>query len=277
MNNTRRMIHLLVLTGSVVLIGVFAMYSGSTVRAQVACQPCADSCDPETGCGGSGTAGATDWCTLPQTGCADGFIANGTCCCQVSPVVVDLSGDGIKMTDASHGVVFAIGPTSRVYQVSWTRRDSDSAWLVLDRNNNGLIDDGKELFGNFTPQTKPAKGQIRNGFAALAEFDKRENGGNEDGKIDAQDNVFPLLRLWKDANHNGVSEPSELVKLESVGITGFDLKYTESKWTDEFGNRFRFRARVLTAKTSDVAKWAWDVFLLVGSDGPARSGSTVNH
>ena len=176
-----------------------------------------------------------------------------------SPIVIDVDGDGFKLTDGPGGVQFDLNGDGVREQLSWTAHGSDDAWLVLDRSQNGLIDGGDEMFGNFTPQ--PAS-DAPNGFSALAVFDRTDQGGNGDGWIGAADSVFARLRLWRDSNHDGVSQPGELRGLGDAGMVGLSTDYRESKRRDRWGNRFMYKGKVQDARGSDVGRWAYDVFLV---------------
>jgi len=153
--------------------------------------------------------------------------------------------------------------------MSWTAAGSDNAFLALP-GADGLLHNGQQLFGNFTPQPPcPAadKTCFPNGFRALAVYDDPKNGGNGDGIIDARDAIFSSLRLWIDANHDGISQPGELYTLPALGINSISLTYKESDKTDQYGNVFRYRAQLNPDKPTDAAKTAYDIFFKVVPTG----------
>lgn len=159
--------------------------------------------------------------------------------CPTTPIIIDTQNQGFHLTSMAEGVKFTFN--GFLLQTSWTDPDYSNAWLALDRNGNGTIDNAGELFGELTPQPPSPN---PNGYDALAVFDDPRNGGNGNGKIDPGDAVWPHLRLWIDRNHNGISEKTELTSLSEAGIFGIDLNYALLKRTDQHGNIFRYAAGI---------------------------------
>jgi hypothetical protein len=208
---------------------------------------------PSPGGGGTGTG------TCGGTG-ADGEPLPACPTHGPSPIILDLNGQGFDLTDATHGVIFDISGTGSPIRLGWTAPGADNAFLALPAAD-GLVHNGKQLFGNFTPQP-PSNNP--NGFAALAVYDLPANGGNGDGVIDSRDAIFASLRLWIDANHDGICQPEELHTLPSLGVNSISLKYALSQKEDQYGNVFRYRAHVNPddPDASRVDRKAYDVFFV---------------
>ena len=210
-------------------------------------QNCNDICVPEQyqidECEAQSTPEFQFWWDYQNCQCT----SNGT------PIIIDLNRDGLSLTDPFDGVDFDLMANGSPVRVAWTRHGRDDAFLVLDRNGNGTIDDGTELFGGVTPQPGVTSQSTRNkgkkngkkddgpnGFLALRVFDEAANGGNGDSLISDDDRIYTSLRLWTDANHNGVSEAAELTSLSAAGLRSISLRYVSGKKTDEFGNVYRY-------------------------------------
>ncbi|MDR2084144.1 MAG: hypothetical protein LBP67_04030, partial [Bacteroidales bacterium] len=147
-----------------------------------------------------------------------------------SPLILDLNGDGIKTTSLTNGVFFDYDGNRFAEKTGWV--DPSDALLVRDLDNNGLIDNGGELFGDNTILNNGQK--AANGFEALAELDS-----NRDGWVDQNDEAWNALKLWQDINSNGIVDEGELAVLEDAGISGLQVSYEEQNYTDENENQHR--------------------------------------
>jgi hypothetical protein len=170
---------------------------------------------------------------------------------QCSPIVVDTHKDGIKLGAAGKTVSFDVNADGFADTVQWVRPRGDEAFLALDRNRNGVVDDGSELFGVGTPLLEG--GTAPNGFVGLAQYDRPLLGGNDDGFISRADAVWTELTLWMDSNADGVASPKEMRRPESLGLTSFGVIPRVRRYIDAAGNSLPY--------------WAW-----AGATGrPART------
>ena len=111
------------------------------------------------------------------------------------PIALDLDGDGVEFVKG--GAYFDFDNNKFAERATWIGKDD--GWLALDKNGDGKIGDGSELFGE--AMRKKDGTLAKDGFDALVEFDD-----NKDGKIDSSDAIYSQLRVWQDANGNGITE-----------------------------------------------------------------------
>lgn len=145
----------------------------------------------------------------------------------VDPLVLDLDGDGIEISPLASQIQFDTNGDGIKTGTAWVQ--ADDGLLVWDRNGNGLIDSGRELFGD---ETLLANGQkAAHGFAALSELDVGgADGGAGDGVFDAKDAQYASLRIWRDLNQDGISQANELQTLAEAGVASIKLEKCISMW-----------------------------------------------
>lgn len=145
---------------------------------------------------------------------------------RTSPIVIDLDGDGVETLGLTRNRYFDHDANGMQERTAWA--GSDDGFLVRDLNGNGRIDNGREMFGNHTLLGNG--GSATNGFEALRDID-----GNQDGRLDANDAAFAQLRIWRDANSNGVTDAGELLTLEQAGISAVRTQWQSSTFVDTNG------------------------------------------
>jgi hypothetical protein len=157
-----------------------------------------------------------------------------------SPIILPLGDDTYRLTSISSGVQFDIRADGNRVQMGWTQLGTENAFLAVDRNGNGRIDSGAELFGNYTPLASGAS--AANGFVALAELD-----ANGDGAVDAADAAWQRLLLWTDRNHDGMSTAGELQPIGASAVTALETDHRRVGRKDQWGNEFRYMAHYRVA------------------------------
>ncbi len=144
-----------------------------------------------------------------------------------SPIIIDLDGDGIETLPIERGIFFDHNGDYFAENTGWVA--PDDGLLVIDRDGNGLIDNGSELFGN---NSILQSGKLAaNGYQALQELDE-----NQDGILDSNDALWQQLRIWQDSNSNGVVDNDELLSMDDAGVLSLSTEYSNSTYIDEHGN-----------------------------------------
>lgn len=165
---------------------------------------------------------------------------------KTSPLVIDLGFNGIETIAVNRGIYFDLDNNGFAENTAWVRYTD--GLLALDLNNNGLIDNGSELFGNHFVLKNGNKAS--NGFEALKEFD-------DDGNlmIDQFDEVWERLKIWQDLNRDGITQENELKNLNQTDIQSINLDYLEKEDIDQNGNDHRQQSTVQwnNGKTGDIS------------------------
>ena len=154
-----------------------------------------------------------------------------------TPIVLDLNGDGISTLSIAAGVQFDLGADGSPEHTGWVA--TTDGLLAMDRNQDGQINDGSELFGSSTLLTDGSKAV--DGYVALAALDS-----NQDGFISNSDTHFADLKVWVDANSDGLTSNGELKSIDSMGIVSISLSVQQTAIVDH-GNTIGLTGNYQTA------------------------------
>jgi hypothetical protein len=179
-----------------------------------------------------------------------------------SPIILDLDGDGISTLSVQNGIRFDLTADGSLVKTGWVA--PNDGLLVIDRNQDGVINDGSELFGTSTTLENGAKAV--DGYQALAELDS-----NQDGVINSQDTAFSKLGVWVDSNSDAQTGSGELKSLSDFNIVQLNLNANTARDSSQ-GNLI-----VLTSsyQTSDgLLHAAADVWFVVDKETDAFDTSS---
>ena len=171
---------------------------------------------------------------------------------RIDPLVFDLGGDGITTVSLEESnAFFDLDNNGFAEKTSWV--GAKEGLLAYDKNGDGIINGGNELFGDRTLM-KDGKTLASSGFVALAEYDD-----NKDGKIDSNDVIYALLRIWQDSDGDGIASAGELRRLVDLGIVSIGLSYSNTGVTDSANN---IQVRTGTFTLTDGSSRAVGEYLL---------------
>ncbi|NQY79303.1 MAG: hypothetical protein HRT47_03215 [Candidatus Caenarcaniphilales bacterium] len=179
-----------------------------------------------------------------------------------TPLILDLDGDGIDLSSIEDGVTFDLTGDGVRDETAWTdaQNSFDDAFLVLDKNNDGQVNSGKELFGDQNGQD--------NGFDELATYDT-----NNDGVINSDDEVFEDLKLWADMDADGKVGEGEMKSLAELGIKSLNTGFTGEKGdvTDEHGNDLSMQGSFTREVNGEEVEGSMVDVLFVNQDAEAQN------
>jgi hypothetical protein len=181
----------------------------------------------------------------------------------VTPLVLDLTDTGISTTTVQDGAQFDIDGDGDIDQTAWVNRGN--GFLVMDLNEDGVINSGRELFGSGT-LLKSGR-TAKDGFEALADLDE-----NQDGVIDEKDAAYARLQVWVDADGDATTDEGELRSLEEAGVSSIDLQ-AQAYDGIQNGNAQGLVSSFTTL--NGESRKVVDVWLLTDSTDPALAKSTV--
>ncbi len=173
----------------------------------------------------------------------------------ITPIAIDLDGGGVSTVSIDNGVTFDFDGDGVSEATGWIA--GNDGLLVLDRNGDGLISDGSELFGEHTLLGDGTRS--KDGFVALAELDS-----NADGIISELDDAWSSLAVWRDLNQDGISDEGELISVEQLGIDSISLASVAGSGRDSYGNIHTAEASV-SWKNGDSTS-AVDILLKQAND-----------
>jgi hypothetical protein len=176
--------------------------------------------------------------------------------------VIDVTGEGFFLTDNEHGVQFREHSDGPLMQMSWTDPAHHNAWLVRPNADGSVTSLAENFFGDLAPQ---APSTNPNGFLALGYWMGQAGCGSGLSRLDSTNcpAVWNKLRLWQDANQDGVAQPGELHTLTELGVYAISLRYHVLSRTDQYGNTFRYASHLWDATGADHDNRCYDVFLLL--------------
>lgn len=169
-----------------------------------------------------------------------------------SPLILDLDADGFQFGGIDHPVLFDLRGNSVPSLLSWVQPNSGDGFLVNDLDQDGIVVNGTELFGNGTRMILEEGRSAANGYEALGQWDDPQLGGNNDGFISSDDKIWSSLRIWLDHNADGICEPHEMTEPAQFDIIRFDLAPTRVRFYDNNGNLLLYWSQALMSDSGQL-------------------------